>query len=158
MIEVNGYKYGTTFGVITQHISNIREVFNPSIVELAYIFDVSRQTVYKWLDGTNPEVDKNEQIKNLSHVADKFKTANISRAGLLIKMKAFNGQSLIDLFKTGTYTDNHIDILIKEAKIMEESHSKVLNSLYRVSPTDDWKSYVSIPASFDIHKTAKKEC
>ncbi|MFA7441413.1 MAG: hypothetical protein WCZ66_10660, partial [Sphingomonadaceae bacterium] len=34
-----------------EHLANIRQVFNPAIADLATVFGVSRQAIYKWIGG-----------------------------------------------------------------------------------------------------------
>ncbi|MDH5553529.1 MAG: helix-turn-helix domain-containing protein [Nitrosomonas sp.] len=132
----------------TEHIENIRSVLDPSISDLANLLNISRQAVYKWLSGSSmPEAEKQGQIATLSHIADKFKAADISRADSMLKMKAFNGLSLLDLLKSGEDCSKQVDILIAEAKAMEESYNKSGIALSKTKPTNDWKSSVSIPGS-----------
>ncbi len=133
-----------------EHIENIRSVLNPSVSDLAGLFDVTRQAVYKWLSGDSiPEPDKLNRIVKLSEIADTFNAAKISRAGSLLKMKAFNGQSLIDLLKTGDDCTAQVLALISEAKAMEASYQKSGLASSKAKPTNDWQAYVSIPGSIE---------
>ncbi len=132
----------------SEHIGNIRNVLNPTIADLASVFGVSRQAIYKWLSGAaTPEPDKVKRIIEFSNIADAFQAAKVSRASSLLKMKAFAGQSLLDLIKSGQNGNEHIDALISEAKLMESAykHSGLATSKSR--PTSNWKSSVSIPGS-----------
>ncbi len=80
------------------HLANIRQVLNPAIVDLSGVFGVSRQAIYKWLGGESvPEPDKLERIRALSLAADAFREAGITHAGQILKMKAFEGLSLLEL-------------------------------------------------------------
>lgn len=129
-----------------EHIENIRHVFDIPLSNIADLLNVSRQAVYKWLAGTSiPEQQKQTSIKKLSQIADRLKEAHIIRAGLLIKMKAFNGRSLTELLLAGEATNEHLIALINEAKIMEASYKKSGLSLSKAKPTNDWQSYISIP-------------
>jgi transcriptional regulator with XRE-family HTH domain len=133
-----------------EHIENIRSVLNPSVSDLAGLFDVTRQAVYKWLSGDSiPEPDKLNRIVKLSEIADTFNAAKISRAGSLLKMKAFNGQSLMDLLKTGDDCTAQVLALISEAKAMEASYQKSGLAASKAKPTNDWQAYVSIPGSIE---------
>ena len=133
-----------------EHIENIRSVLNSSVSDLAGLFDVTRQAVYKWLSGDSiPESDKLNRIVKLSEIADTFNAAKISRVGSLLKMKAFNGQSLMDLLKTGDDCTAQVLALISEAKAMEASYQKSGLASSKAKPTDDWQAYVSIPGSIE---------
>jgi len=133
-----------------EHIENIRTVLNPSVSDLASLFDVTRQAVYKWLAGdSTPEQEKLKRIIKLSEIADTFKAANISRAGSLLKMKAFNGQSLLDLLKTGEDCTAQVSALIFEAKAMEASYQKSGLATSKAKPTNDWQASISIPGTIE---------
>ncbi len=133
-----------------EHIENIRTVLNPSVSDLASLFDVTRQAVYKWLAGdSTPEQEKLKRIIKLSEIADTFKAANISRAGSLLKMKAFNGQSLLNLLKTGEDCTAQVSALIFEAKAMEASYQKSGLATSKAKPTNDWQASISIPGTIE---------
>lgn len=131
-----------------EHISNIRSALNPSVADLAALFDVSRQAIYKWLSGdSTPESEKLDRIIELSRIADAFKTAGVSRAGTLLKMKTFSGRSLMELIKSGESREEHVQALITEAKAMETSYKQSGLAESKSKPTSDWQSIISIPGS-----------
>ncbi|MGK2913137.1 MAG: hypothetical protein ACSLE5_01560 [Porticoccaceae bacterium] len=131
-----------------EHIENIRNVLNPAVADLATLFDVSRQAIYKWLTGSsNPEQDKLDRIVELSRIADAFHTAGVSRAGNLLKMKTFGGRSLMDFIKSSENRDEHVALLISEAKLMEASYKQSGLATSKSKPTSDWLSSISIPGS-----------
>ncbi len=133
-----------------EHIANIRSVFNPSISDLANLFDISRQAVYKWLSyKSTPDQEKLKQLIELSHIADKFRNAEIFRSDSVLKMKAFNGLSLLDILKSGKDYSAQIDMLISEAKAMEESYKRSGIASSKTKPTNDWKASISIPGSHE---------
>ncbi len=129
-----------------EHIENIRSVLSPSVADLANLFDITRQAVYKWLSGDSiPEPEKLRRIVKLSQIADAFNAEKISRASSLLKMKTFNGRSLMDLLKTGEDCTAQVVALIAEAKAMEASYKRSGLASSKAKPTSDWQSYVSIP-------------
>ncbi len=131
-----------------EHLENIRNVLNVPIAGLADILDVSRQAIYKWLSGkSEPEPEKLDRIVQLSSIADAFSEAGISHAGSLLKMKAFNGRSLMDLIKSCENSSDHVAALISEARAMEESYKQSGLLTSKSKPTDDWRSSISIPGS-----------
>lgn len=131
-----------------QHLENIRCIFNIPVSNIADLLNVSRQAVYKWLTGNStPEQEKQHIITTLSQTADKFRESNILRPDALLTMKAFNGQSLMDIVFSGKDPSQHIAILIREAKIMQESYENSGLSLSKAKPTSNWQSYISIPNS-----------
>lgn len=134
-----------------EHLENIRSVFKPAISDLASIFGVTRQCIYKWLSGdSNPESDNLDQIRNLSQIADAFQSANVKRADNLLKMKAFDGgTSLVDIVKTGKDWNEAVKILIEESLAMENAYKASGLADSKAKPTADWQSYISIPNSFE---------
>src|SRR5690606_37810959 len=109
----------------SEHLANIRQVLNPAIADLAAVFGVSRQAIYKWIGGeATPEHEKFERIIALSHAADAFRDAGITRASAMLKMKAFEGRSLLDLAATGQLLPSHIRMLIAEAQAMDAAFDR----------------------------------
>lgn len=132
----------------SEHIENIRNVLNPAVADLAGLFDVSRQAIYKWSSGdSTPEQEKLDRIVALSRIADTFRAAGVSRARTLVKMRTFGGQSLMDLIKSGESRNEHVEALISEAKAMEASYKRSGLATSKSKLTRDWQSSVSIPGS-----------
>lgn len=133
-----------------EHLKNIRNILNPSVADLASLFGCTRQAIYKWLAGSSsPEAEKLQQIKILSEIADAFANAGIDRADSLLKMKTFNGKSILDLIKAGENNNEHVAALIAEARVMEANYvrSGILHSKAKL--TNDWKTGISISGSLE---------
>lgn len=132
----------------TEHLANIRKVLNPAISDLATVFGVSRQAIYKWIGNeSTPESDKLERIRALSLAADAFQKAGVTRASSLLKMKAFEGRSLLDLVATGQLSQDHTKVLIAEARAMDAAYSRSGLANSKAVPSDDWRAELSIPGS-----------
>lgn len=133
-----------------EHLANIRNVMDPSISDMANLFDVSRQMVYKWIaGGSEPREASLKRIQELSRVADLFAQAQLDRPGNLLKMKAFNGKCLLDLLKENTDIQEPASALIAEARKMDTAYQKSGLADTKASPSSDWQSYVSVPGSID---------
>jgi transcriptional regulator with XRE-family HTH domain len=131
-----------------EHLANIRQVLNPAIADLAMVFGVSRQAIYKWIGGeSTPEDDKLERIRSLSLAADAFHKAGVNRAPSLLKMKAFEGRSLLDLVAAGLLQTEHTQSLIAEAHAMEAAYNRSGLARSKAAPSDDWRAELSIPGS-----------
>jgi transcriptional regulator with XRE-family HTH domain len=131
-----------------EHLANIRQVLNPAIADLATTFSVSRQAVYKWIGGESiPENDKLERIRSLSLAADAFQKAGVTRASSLLKMKAFDGRSLLDLVAAGKLVPEYVQTLIAEAQAMDAAYSRSGLAKSKASPSDDWRTELSSPGS-----------
>lgn len=136
---------------VAQHLANIREVLSPSMSELAKDLGITRQALYKWLSGENQPDDqsKTEFILNLSGVADAFSKACLDNVKLLIKMKAFDGRSLMDIIRNGKDWHQPVQVLIDEARVMNAAAESANFSVSKAKPTDGWKSSVSIPGTVE---------
>lgn len=131
-----------------EHLANIRQVLNPAIADLATVFGVSRQAIYKWISGeSTPETDKLERIRSLSLAADAFQKAEVTRASSLLKMKAFDGRSLLDLVAAGRLAPEHIQTLIAEAQAIDAAYGRSGLAKSKATPSDDWRAELSIPGS-----------
>lgn len=131
-----------------EHLANIRQVLNPAIADLATVFGVSRQAIYKWIGGeSTPEDDKLERIHALSLAADAFEKAGVARASSLLKMKVFDGRSLLDLVATGRLVPEHAQTLIAEARAMDAAYNRSGLAKSKAAPSDDWRAELSIPGS-----------
>jgi transcriptional regulator with XRE-family HTH domain len=135
---------------VEEHLVSIRNILNPSVADLASLFCCSRQAIYKWLAGSSsPEDDKVQQIHILSGIADAFAEAGIERADSLLKMKTFNGKSLLDLLKTSENKNEHVTALIAEARAMEANYARSGVSHSQAKSTNDWMTSISIPGSLE---------
>ncbi len=131
-----------------EHLANIRQVLNPAIADLATVFGVSRQAIYKWIGGeSTPEDGKLERIRALSLAADAFQKAGVTRASSLLKMKAFEGRSLLDLVAAGQLVPEHTQTLIAEAQAMDAAYSRSGLAKSKAAPSDEWRAELSIPGS-----------
>lgn len=131
-----------------EHIENIRTVFNPAISELAFVFDVSRQAIYKWLSSdSRPEPENLARVQALSQIADSFKKAGVERAGSLLKIKIVGNQSLMDIVKFGDDWHDAVDVLITESRAMDNAYRRSGLATTKAKPTSDWQTSQSIPAS-----------
>lgn len=130
----------------SEHLANIREVLNPAIADLAVAVGVSRQAVYKWMNGeSEPEPDHLARIQTLSRVASAFAGADIKRAPALLKMKTFDGRSLLDLVAADEADAAQVQRLIAEARTMERAYDQSGLARTQAAPSDDWRASVSIP-------------
>ncbi|WP_210448443.1 helix-turn-helix domain-containing protein [Pantoea ananatis] len=131
----------------SQHLENIRNIMSPSMSELAKDLGVTRQALYKWVSGEyKPDNEANEEyILTLSKIADEFARSNVSNVKDLVKVKAFEGKTLIDLVKSGGDWSTGISLLIAEAKARDIEYQQVMNSSIKTKPNENWKSYISIP-------------
>ena len=145
--KTNSSKSNIDIRTPKEHLENIRSVLNPPIADLAGLFSVSRQAIYKWLaENSYPEDDKLEMIKTLSKVADMFKSSGVLRTKNLLHMENPQGVSLLDLIKNKEPIEQQMKLLIAEAQVMEISYQRSGLAQSKATPTNDWMTSMSIPA------------
>lgn len=78
------------------------EIMRPSIKELSSLFEVSRQTIYNWLNGDEPKAEQASRLRALAAVADILAVENIADRSKLLKRAGGEGaQSLWNVVKEG---------------------------------------------------------
>ena len=132
----------------SDHLANIRQTLSPAIVDLATVFGVSRQAIYKWMGGeSTPEPDKFARIRTLSRVADAFREAEVTHAAHILKIKEFDGASLMDLVAADALLPWHIEASIAEARAMNAAYERSGLAKTKAPPSEDWRTELSIPGS-----------
>lgn len=104
---------------VSEQLLNIRESFALSVAGLASIFQVTRPTIYSWLDNQNLKPDAYQKIEKLNKLADSFTALNMERPDLLVNRPLFEGKSLADLLKNG----EDVSEAFKTIKVLAEKES-----------------------------------
>lgn len=84
-----------------QDLARIREVLKPAVSDLAVTLDVSRQSVYNWLNGETVAEDNATKLKDLAQAADVLDHAGITVNSALLKRKFVNGRTLLQVAQAG---------------------------------------------------------
>lgn len=128
------------------HIENIKLNLMPSVSDLATTLGITRQAVYKWSAGSAfPDEANLERLVELSHIADKIKSAEIKNISSLVKMKMFNGRSFLELIKAGNNTDEALSMLIAESQVMEKAYDSSGIKKSKSRSDNSWQSDISMP-------------
>lgn len=89
-----------------------------------------------------------DNITQLNYIADAFQDAGVTRlAKSLLRMKAFDGRSLLDLVAAGKFVPEYVQTLISEAQAMDAAYSRSGLAQSKAAPSDDWRAELSIPGS-----------
>lgn len=133
---------------LPERLALIRQVLKIRVTELADVFSVSRQAVYKWLAGESmPDEPKMNRIMALERLAERVQNEDLRQVNHLIKMKHFEGRSLLDLIKAGEETEAHVTELMASAQRLATHYQKSAVSRAKTKPNDNWRSYLSLPAA-----------
>lgn len=129
-----------------EHLENIRLILNPPISELAILFNVSRQAIYKWLsEETFPEDENYKLIRTLSAIADQFKAKSFKRTNNLLYLKNQEGLSLFDILKAKLPYEEQVALIIAETDSRELAYKRSHISQSSTIQTDDWMHTIVFP-------------
>jgi len=81
------------------HVSLIKSSLSLNMIQVAEIFEVTRQTVYLWLQGQEPMQDKSKHIRNIARVAAQVQHLGFTKIGALTKRPIFDSKSFLDKLK-----------------------------------------------------------
>ena len=82
-------------------MEQIRKVLSPAMSDLAKSFNVSRQTIYNWLNGEQPTPEHTARLRDLALVADIFAEAGVPVNSVLLKRKVIKGKNLFEIIREG---------------------------------------------------------
>lgn len=97
----------------TEDMERIRKVLSPAMSDLAKSFNVSRQTIYNWVNGEQPTPEHTARLKDLALVADMFTDAGISVNSVLLKRKVMEGKNLFEIVREGGSARDAAQLLLQ---------------------------------------------
>ena len=84
-----------------QCLVQIREVFKPSVTELATLFGVARQTVYNWQAGLPIAPENAARLEDLAVAADVLQAAGLAGQSHTVRRPLPGGGTLFDRVRQG---------------------------------------------------------
>lgn len=84
-----------------QDLARIRQVLKPTVLELANLFGVSRQAVYDWQDGAQPNDQTRARLAELACAANVFTEAGVAVDTQILRRKMVGGVTLLDAVLSG---------------------------------------------------------
>lgn len=123
----------------------IRNNLKMTVSDIAATLDVSRQTIYDWINGNIPEENKRLQIVSLLNYSEQILNSKIAHPASILKIKYFDGFSFMDLIRQGNANQTLLNELINHAKTIDASYLKSNLSKAKVPRTSDWVTYAFIP-------------
>lgn len=131
-----------------ENLSRIREVLNPAISDLATTLDVSRQSVYNWLNG-DPVTDKYAaKLQDLAQAADLLAYEGVAINVSLLKRKFANGRTLMQVTQAGESARDAAMMLIQIHK-REAVQRERMNSRFAKRAITPASADFDLPASGD---------
>jgi transcriptional regulator with XRE-family HTH domain len=83
------------------NLARVRQVFVPSVTDLASLFNVSRQTIYNWQSGETIAQENADRLERLARAADLFAEHGLERQSAVLRRRISNGKTFFELIKTG---------------------------------------------------------
>ena len=99
-----------------QNLARVRKVLKPTMLELANLFGVSRQTVYDWEHGSQPALLTAQRLAKLARVADVFLDEGLSVDARTLRRKGAGGKTLIDAVSSGDDAESVARSLVSALK------------------------------------------
>lgn len=84
-----------------QCLAQIREVFKPSVTELATLFGVARQTVYNWQSGQPIAPENAARLEDLAAAADMLQEDGLAGQSHALRRPLPGGGTLFDRVRQG---------------------------------------------------------
>lgn len=85
----------------SESLLRIREVLKPAVSDLAITLNVSRQSIYNWLNGEPVAEENAAKLHDLAQAADILAHEGMPISASLLKRKFANGHTLLQMAQTG---------------------------------------------------------
>lgn len=108
-----------------EDLARIREVFIPSVQDLATTFKVTRQSIYNWINGEVVAQENAAKLQDLAAAADLLAYSGVSINSRLLKRKFINGKSLFEVATAGESTTHAAKLLIEILKREDVQREKI---------------------------------
>jgi transcriptional regulator with XRE-family HTH domain len=82
----------------------IRQILKPTVLEIANLFQVSRQAVYDWQGGAQPSPETANKLSDLAQAADVFAKAGVPIDSRTLRRKIAGGKTLWEIAAEGGAT------------------------------------------------------
>ncbi|MDP8566281.1 hypothetical protein [Methylophilus aquaticus] len=124
-----------------ENLKFIKSVFSPSILDLANTFDVSRQSIYNWLNGEQIADANLAKLANLTEAAEIFASSGIKLSSMILKSRLIHGKNLFQIVRDGGSAKYAANQIVTAQLRAEAQRSKVLDKFRNkkgANPTADF--------------------
>jgi transcriptional regulator with XRE-family HTH domain len=119
-----------------EDLIRVRSILKPTVSELAKVFGVSRQAIYNWQSGEDPQPIYADKIKDLASAADVIAAESVTLNGLILKRKISNGKTLFEIATNGGSSKEAAQMLVKILRKESEQRKLLASRLQtRAKPT-----------------------
>ncbi len=134
-----------------EDLKHIMTVLNPNISELAKVLHVSRQAIYKWINGEGISQESAEKLQRLARAADVFAEADLTVTLFMLRRTVTKSQSFLEIVESGgsaveaaralvqiVQIGQRQRTLLNERLANKESNSEPFEADFPVSYLDDY--------------------
>lgn len=119
-----------------EDLIRVRTVLKPTVSELAKVFGVSRQAIYNWQSGEDPQPIYADKIKDLAAAADVIAGEAVTLNGQILKRKISNGKTLFEIAANDGSSKEAAQALVKILRKESEQRKLLASRLQtRAKPT-----------------------
>jgi DNA-binding transcriptional regulator YiaG len=112
-----------------EDVARIRHVLNPTVLELANLFGVSRQTVYDWQAGAQPNAQAETRLAQLARAADVFAEAGVTINTQTLRRKVSGGATILGTVLNGGNAVHLAQSLVGTLKREEIQRERIAQQL-----------------------------
>jgi hypothetical protein len=88
-----------------KNLARVKEVFEPSITELASLLEVSRQTIYNWQAGQPIAPENERRLDQLARAADVLDEQGLAQKISALRRPISGGKNFFELVQMGSHPD-----------------------------------------------------
>lgn len=85
-----------------ENLARVKRVFEPSVTELASVFNVSRQTIYNWQAGQAIAQENEHRLSQLALAAEMLEEQGLAGKISVLRRAITDGKNLLQLVREGT--------------------------------------------------------
>jgi hypothetical protein len=128
-LPVSGSRNGDAQTTV-QCMSRIREVFKPSVTELATLFGVTRQTVYNWQAGHPVNTENFARLRDLANAAIILEEQGLAGKSHVLRRSLPGGGTLFDHVRRGDSATEAasalVEMVLSESDRLEELKAQMV--------------------------------
>ena len=102
-------------------LARIRQVLKPTVLELANLFGVSRQAVYDWQSGAQPNIQTALRLAELARAADVFALSDVTVNSQTLRRTVTGGVTVLDAVMNG---NNAVELARQLVKTLQRENSQ----------------------------------
>lgn len=133
----------------SENLLRIREVLKPAISDLAVTLNVSRQSIYNWLNGGTIAEENSAKLNDLAQAADILEHEGIPISASLLKRRFANGRTLFQVAHAGESVREAALTLIQIHK-REAAQRERMNARFATRAKTPASADFDLPASNDL--------